>query len=252
MLRTVDHIEMVVRDLRGSRAFYEAIGFELRRATDHHSASVELQLGGPGGLVLEMHEPELEENIGIHHIAYLVDDMEAAVGGLLDAGAQLERGPVIASHTGRRLAHFRDPDGWRLLVVSRGDDEPAGGEAEPRGPALRLDRIDLHARDLEATAAFYQRVGLEDRRQLERAGESIELELRDRPPVVLQIQQVTGPRVIGINHLGFSVADASSAHRTLTARGYRFDDRPGFDEATGRTRCTARDPDGWRVQLTQA
>jgi catechol 2,3-dioxygenase-like lactoylglutathione lyase family enzyme len=253
MFRTVDHIEMIVRDLRESRAFYEAIGFGLKRTTDHHKASVELQLGEPDGLVLEMHEPEMEENIGINHVAYLVDDMEAAVAALLDAGARLERGPVIARHTGRRLANFRDLDGWRLQIVSRSDDEPpdtAGGES--RGPALRLDHIDLYTRGLDATAGFYRKIGLEVRRELEHAGaHTVELELRDRPPLTLEIKQVGDLRVIGINHLGFSVADVSSAHKLLSGRGYRFDYGPKFNEATGRTLCTARDPDGWRIQLTE-
>lgn len=260
MFRRVDHIEMIVRDLTASRAFYETIGFEHKRTTDHHSASVELQLGGPGGLVLEMHEPEMEENIGINHVAYLVDDIEASVAGLVDAGARLERGPVTAKHTGRRLANFRDPDGWRLQIVSRADGEPdIGRDGEPdggvrsRGPALRLDHIDIQTRGLEETAAFYRRLGLVPRRELEHGGaQTVEFELRDRPAVTIEVKQVGHLHVVGINHLGFAVTSVSQAHGSLSEQGCRFDYAPKVNEATGRTLCTARDPDGWRVQLTEA
>jgi glyoxylase I family protein len=251
MFRTVDHIELIVRSLRDSRSFYEALGFDFVRETDHHGVSLEMALGGQGGVVLEMHEPTMEENIGINHLAYLVDDIDAAVAGLVEAGARLEKGPVTAKHTGRRLANFRDPDGWRLQIVSRPDGGPAGSGAPARGPAERLDHIDMYTRDLEATAAFYRRLGLRQRRELEHAGvRTVELEFSGSPVITLELKQVADLRVIGINHIGFTVGDVAAAHKALVAIGTRFDYPPKFNEATGRTLCTARDPDGWRVQLT--
>jgi catechol 2,3-dioxygenase-like lactoylglutathione lyase family enzyme len=257
MLRSVDHIELVVRALKDSVAFYGALGFSLTRQTDHHGVSVEMKLPGPGGLVLEMHEPSMEENIGINHVAYLVDDIEAAVARLVECGARLERGPVTAKHTGRRLANFRDPDGWRLQIVQRAPgEEPSpgtGSDGAAEVAATRLDHIDFQTRGLEATVAFYRQLGLEVRRELEHGGApTVELELSDRPAITLEFKQVGELRVIGINHIGFAVADLTAAHAALSSSGYRFDYPPKLNQATGRRICTARDPDGWRVQLTQA
>lgn len=255
MLRSVDHIELVVRALKESVAFYGALGFSLTRETDHHGVSVEMKLPGPGGLVLEMHEPGMEENIGINHVAYLVDDIEAAVARLVESGARLERGPVTAKHTGRRLANFRDPDGWRFQIVerSRAEASSPGTGSDGGGPMTRLDHIDLYTRGLEGTVAFYRQLGVEVRRELDHGGvRTVELELADRPPITLEFKQVGELRVIGINHLGFAVPDLDAAHAALSSRGYRFDYPPKLNQATGRRLCTARDPDGWRVQLTQA
>lgn len=246
----VDHIELIVRNLDETIAFYEVLGFEKTRETEHHGRSVELTLNGRAPLVLEMHEPEMEEYIGINHIAYAIPDMEAAVEAITSAGARLERGPVVARYTGRHLANFRDPDGWRLQIVT-----PEGGVAaseDGEGPVLWLDHLDWYSRDVEAYAAFYQSIGLNRRRELEHAKvHTIELEMTGNPTVTMELKQVGDLRVIGLNHLGFACKDVEDCAERLKKHGARLDYEPKFVEATNRKLFTARDPDGWRVQFTQ-
>ncbi len=254
MFRGLDHIELIVRDVEATTDFYQRLGFEFVRETDHHERSRELRLPPPSPLVVEMHEPEMEENIGINHVAYRVSNMDAAVEALQAAGAKLEKAPVVAKHTGRKLANFRDAEGWRLQIVMASEEEVERNarEATSAGPALWLDHIDMYVPDLDSSVEFYKRAGVRELRELE-GGEvrAVELELNDDPASTIELKQVGGKHVIGINHLGFAVENLDAAVASLREAGYRSDYEPRVAKATQRYLCTFRDPDGWRVQLTE-
>jgi catechol 2,3-dioxygenase-like lactoylglutathione lyase family enzyme len=121
MLLAIDHIEIIVKDVDATVAWYRSLGLELVRRTDHHGASAELRL--PSGTVIELHQVEKEENIGINHIAFRVEDGEAAAGRLEELGIPIEAGPKYFEPTGRTLVNFRDPAGWRLQLVSHDSKE---------------------------------------------------------------------------------------------------------------------------------
>ncbi|MEQ8277175.1 MAG: VOC family protein [Deltaproteobacteria bacterium] len=116
----IDHIEIIVRDLEQQIAWYQMLGFELVRRTSHHGASAELKFPGDGDQpIIELHQVAGEENVGVNHIAYRVDDADAFAEHAEANGLKLEAGPTFYEPTGRTLANFRDPDGWRMQVVSR-------------------------------------------------------------------------------------------------------------------------------------
>lgn len=47
MIKQIDHIEIIVKDVKTHVDFYQKLGFKLLTWTDHHGGSAELQLPGP-------------------------------------------------------------------------------------------------------------------------------------------------------------------------------------------------------------
>jgi glyoxylase I family protein len=117
VLRGIDHIELIVRDVDETVAFFRALGFELLTRTPHHGGSAELKLPGEGQPVFEIHRVQGEENPGVNHIAFRCDDVRATHGALAEGGLAFEHGPRLVRASGRVVANFRDPDGWRLQLV---------------------------------------------------------------------------------------------------------------------------------------
>lgn len=116
MLRSIDHIEIIVRDVDAYVAFLQKMGFQLLTRTSHHGSSAELQLPGENQPIFEIHQVSGEENIGINHIAFRVEDANAAYTELHKQGIDA-RSPNFVTATGRTTVNFRDPDGWRLQLV---------------------------------------------------------------------------------------------------------------------------------------
>ena len=46
MITQIDHIEIIVKDVKEYVDFYQKLGFKLLQWTDHHGGSAELQLPG--------------------------------------------------------------------------------------------------------------------------------------------------------------------------------------------------------------
>ena len=125
MIRGIDHIELIVRDVDEFVGFFQAMGFEVILRTAHHGGSAELKLPGEDQPVFEIHTVAGEENVGVNHIAFKVDDVRGSYGELMGKGIKFAREPALVQATGRTIANFRDPDGWRLQLVdsSRGTPE---------------------------------------------------------------------------------------------------------------------------------
>jgi catechol 2,3-dioxygenase-like lactoylglutathione lyase family enzyme len=117
MIRGIDHIELIVRDVEEFVTFFQKLGFKLLTRTSHHGASAELQLPGPNQPIFEIHQVGGEENIGVNHIAFKVDNAQEAYAALQSNGLTSLRPPNFVVATGRTTVNFRDPDGWRLQLV---------------------------------------------------------------------------------------------------------------------------------------
>lgn len=112
------HIAIIVSDIARSRAFYErALGFrvigeEFREArnswkVDMRGAGVQLELftfpDSPP-------RPTRPEALGLRHLAFSIDDLDAAVNRLSELGVTAE--PIrVDQATGARFTFFADPDG---------------------------------------------------------------------------------------------------------------------------------------------
>ncbi len=88
MITQIDHIEIIVKDVKTYVDYYQKLGFKLLTWTDHHGGSAELQLPGPNQPIFEIHTVLGEENIGINHIAFQADDVkktfESSTGKVLN------------------------------------------------------------------------------------------------------------------------------------------------------------------------
>ncbi|MEZ4571756.1 MAG: VOC family protein [Thermomicrobiales bacterium] len=112
MIKGIDHIEIVVRDADAYIAFMETLGFEVITRTVHHGGSAELKLPGDNQPIFEIHQVEGEENPGINHIAFAVDDARMAYEDLIGAGVASAKQPNYVQSTGRLTVNLRDPDGF--------------------------------------------------------------------------------------------------------------------------------------------
>ena len=117
MVLSIDHIELIVRDVDQYVDFYQKLGFQLLIRTSHHGGSAELQLPGANQPVIEIHTATGEETIGVNHIAFKVASAQEAFDDLTGKGVAPERGPHFVEATGRTNVNLRDPDGWRLQLV---------------------------------------------------------------------------------------------------------------------------------------
>lgn len=124
MVRGIDHIELIVRDVDEFVAFFEKMGFKLLTRTSHHGVSVEMQLPGDNQPIFEIHQVGREENIGVNHIAFKVDSAQQTYQELLGKGVKTMREPNYVVATGRTTVNLRDPDGWRLQLVDANRKAP--------------------------------------------------------------------------------------------------------------------------------
>ena len=125
MVLSIDHIELIVRDVDEYVDFYQKLGFKLLLRTGHHGGSAELQLPGENQPVIEIHTVSGEESIGVNHIAFKVASAQETYEEMQSQGLSPERGPHYVADTGRTNVNFRDPDGWRLQMVDAERQAPA-------------------------------------------------------------------------------------------------------------------------------
>lgn len=125
MIRGIDHIELIVRDVEEFIAFFEKMGFKVLTRTSHHGSSAELQLPGENQPIFEIHQVGGEENVGVNHIAFKCDNAQATYDDLLAKGVKTMRAPNYVKATGRTTVNLRDPDGWRMQLVDADRKAPA-------------------------------------------------------------------------------------------------------------------------------
>jgi lactoylglutathione lyase len=117
-----------VTDPDASIAFYEALGFEMRRELPIRDEAVNYFLGIPGK---ELPELELTYNFekpdggyelgtGYGHIAVTVDELDATLTALAEKGIEPERPPYTVREGGSRICFVRDPDGYRVEIIEAG------------------------------------------------------------------------------------------------------------------------------------
>ena len=122
------HTMYRITDPEKSRAFYEALGMELRRDMDifrhGEKEATNYFFGIPG----QEEEIELTFNhdgrtydvgTGYGHIALAVDDLEETLAELKEQGIEPEREPYRVREGGSLLCFVRDPDDYRIELIDR-------------------------------------------------------------------------------------------------------------------------------------
>lgn len=114
-----------ILEIERSVEFYEKLGFEELRRMPIGDEATNVFMGLPGdGPRLELTynhgvtEP-YETGTGYGHIALTVDDLDATLAGLAEAGIEPERPPYQIREGGSRLCFVRDPDGYRIELLER-------------------------------------------------------------------------------------------------------------------------------------
>ncbi len=122
LLKGVHHIAIICSDYERSKAFYtRVLGFRVVREVyreERQSYKLDLALGD--AYIIELFSfpapvprPSHPEATGLRHMAFSVDDVEAAAAYLTAQGVDVE--PLRTdAFTGRRFTFFQDPDGLPL------------------------------------------------------------------------------------------------------------------------------------------
>ncbi|WP_341839953.1 VOC family protein [Chitinophaga caseinilytica] len=125
-LQTIHHIAIICSDYHRSKRFYtEVLGFSV--IAEHYRAardSWKLDLALNGIYTIELFSfPEPPQRVsspearGLRHLAFSVQDIDAAVKSLAAQGVACE--PVrIDEFTGKKFTFFTDPDGLPLELYA--------------------------------------------------------------------------------------------------------------------------------------
>ena len=122
------HTMYRITDPERSRPFYEALGFEFRRATpivrNGELEATNFFFGMPN----QVEELELTSNhdgrtyelgTAYGHIAIGVEDLDGTLARLAAQGIEPEKPPYRVREGGSRLCFVRDPDGYRVELIER-------------------------------------------------------------------------------------------------------------------------------------
>lgn len=122
MLRRIHHAAIICSDYAASKHFYvEVLGLKVL-AENYREArqSYKLDLALPDGGQIELFSfptpptrPSFPEACGLRHLAFVVDDVDAAKAQLELSGVSLQE-VRIDEFTNRKFVFFTDPDGLPL------------------------------------------------------------------------------------------------------------------------------------------
>ena len=127
MLSRIHHIAIICSDYEKSKRFYtEILGLNIIRETfraERQSYKLDLELNGT--YVIELFSfpnppkrPSRPEAVGLRHLAFEVDNLEASIDKLKSFGIEVE--PIrIDELTNQRFTFFADPDDLPLELYER-------------------------------------------------------------------------------------------------------------------------------------
>jgi glyoxylase I family protein len=126
-LNKIHHIAIICSDYEKSKDFYVRIlGLNpIREVFRQERDSYKLDLEVNGDYQIELfsfpnppNRPSYPEAAGLRHLAFEVDDIDAAVEDLLGHGLDIE--PIrLDPFTERRFTFFADPDGLPIELYER-------------------------------------------------------------------------------------------------------------------------------------
>jgi methylmalonyl-CoA/ethylmalonyl-CoA epimerase len=127
VLKRIYHLGIAVRSLDAAISFYrDALGLALGGIEEVPEYRVRVAFLQIGDAKIELLEPTSEEGMiaeflrahgpGFHHVAYEVDDVEAAIRACTERGVKMiDRAPRPGAH-GARVA-FIDPESSRSVLT---------------------------------------------------------------------------------------------------------------------------------------
>lgn len=126
-LKAVHHVAIICSDYERSKDFYtRVLGFEIvQEVYRAQRQSYKLDLALQGYYTIELFSfpdpparPSYPEACGLRHLAFAVEDVQAAIEWLDKNGVKAE--PVrVDEYSGRRFSFFADPDGLPLELYEQ-------------------------------------------------------------------------------------------------------------------------------------
>jgi glyoxylase I family protein len=126
-LNNIHHIAIIASDYNKSKHFYtEILGLKIVREVYREARrSYKLDLEVNGQYQIELFSfpsppprPSRPESAGLRHLAFEVDDIDAAVKAITDFGVPVE--PIRTDEfTGKRFTFFADPDDLPIEFVEK-------------------------------------------------------------------------------------------------------------------------------------
>ncbi len=126
-LNKVHHIAIIASDYKRSKHFYtEILGLKIVREVfrkTRNSYKLDLEVGGQYQIELFSFpnppaRPSHPEAAGLRHLAFEVDDIDAAVNHIKQQDIVVE--PIrVDEFTGKRFTFFADPDGLPIEFVEK-------------------------------------------------------------------------------------------------------------------------------------
>ena len=115
-----------IGDIDRSVAFYEALGFEEIGRMPIRDEAINVFMGLPGDgprleLTYNFGVDAYELGTGYNHIAITAGDLDATLARLAEQGIEAEKPPYTVSDGGTRICFVRDPEGYRIELIERGD-----------------------------------------------------------------------------------------------------------------------------------
>jgi catechol 2,3-dioxygenase-like lactoylglutathione lyase family enzyme len=140
MIARIDHLNIVVSDLAHAIAFFRLLGFDEGLGAELDPAFLARLTGiaGADGRFVTMRHPGSQttiellkfvtdagadsllgraDRIGLRHLAFAVEDIEATVNGLRAAGVTFLSPIQTWEKTGKRLVYLYGPDGILLELA---------------------------------------------------------------------------------------------------------------------------------------
>ncbi len=128
-----------IGDIDRSVGFYEKLGFEEVGRFPIRDEAINVFMGLPGdGARLELTYnfgvDSYDLGTGYNHIALTVEDLDATLERLQGKGIEPEKPPYRVREGGSRICFVRDPDGYRVELIERGEKRARPSASRPRRP----------------------------------------------------------------------------------------------------------------------
>ena len=114
-----DHLAIVVEDLEKSVEFYtEFMGFTKVSEVEDKPAGLRVVFVRRDPLTVELVKPSDGRKVGLNHIAFEVDDLDAELAKVERRGCEVTS-PKRVNPMGWELAFFKDVEGVSIQLIKR-------------------------------------------------------------------------------------------------------------------------------------
>jgi catechol 2,3-dioxygenase-like lactoylglutathione lyase family enzyme len=123
IVKSFDHYSLIANDLDGALKFYrDDVGMKELATRTVPATELSISYLNYDYDVLELlHRPTPSDDPIFAHIAFRVEDVDAALAAFAQFGIEPEPGTPKAAGTGGRIGIVRDPDGVKIELLDRPD-----------------------------------------------------------------------------------------------------------------------------------